>query len=77
MAIGKLQRSRLTFDLSAKVAHIGVPSIYKNIVFSETTEPIELKFHMGTPYDTRTEFCSNSLGHMTKMAPRPCMVKPF
>ena len=27
MAINKFQRSR-TFDLSAKVAHIGVPSIY-------------------------------------------------
>ena len=28
MAINKFQRSRLTFDLSAKAAHIGVPSIY-------------------------------------------------
>ena len=28
MAINKFKRSRLTFDLSAKVAHIGVPSIY-------------------------------------------------
>ena len=28
MAIIKLQRSRLTFDLSANVAHIGVPTIY-------------------------------------------------
>ena len=28
MAINKFQRSRLTFDLSAKVAHIGVPSTY-------------------------------------------------
>ena len=28
MAINKFQGSRLTFDLSAKVAHIGVPSIY-------------------------------------------------
>ena len=26
--INKFQRSRLTFDLSAKVAHIGVPSSY-------------------------------------------------
>ena len=49
MAIGKFQRSRLTFDFSAKVAHIGVPSIYLNIVFSETTQPIELKFYMETP----------------------------
>ena len=28
MTINKFQRSRLTFDPSAKVAHIGVPSIY-------------------------------------------------
>ena len=28
MAINKFQRSRLAFDLSAKAAHIGVPSIY-------------------------------------------------
>ena len=51
MPINKFQRSRLTFDLSAKVAHIGVPSTYLNIVFSQTTWPIEIKFHMATPYD--------------------------
>ena len=28
LAIIKFQRSRLTFDFSAKVAHIGVPSTY-------------------------------------------------
>ena len=28
MSINKFQRSRLTFDLSAKGAHIGVPSMY-------------------------------------------------
>ena len=44
MAINKCQRSRVTLDLSAKIAHIGVPSIYENIVFSETTRPIELNF---------------------------------
>ena len=49
--INKFQRSRLTFDFSAKVAHIGVPSTYKNIVFSQTTGPIEIKFRMITPYD--------------------------
>ena len=49
MTINKYQRSRLTFDLSAKVAHIGVPSIYLNIIFSETTRPIEFKFYMATP----------------------------
>ena len=28
MAINKFQRSRLTFDFSAKVSHIGVPSTH-------------------------------------------------
>ena len=51
MAINKFQRSRLTFEVSAKVAHIGVPSTYKNIVVSETTTPIDPKFHMKTPND--------------------------
>ena len=51
MAIKKFQRSRLTFDLSDKAALIGVPSIYKNIFFSETIGPIELKAHMMTPYN--------------------------
>ena len=51
MAVNKFQRSSLAFDLSAKVAHIGVLSIYWIIVFSETVRPIELKFPMKTPYD--------------------------
>ena len=32
MAINKFQRSRMTFDLSAKVSHIGVPSMYMTSV---------------------------------------------
>ena len=67
MAINKFQRSRLTFDLSAKAAHIGVPSININIVFSETIGPIELKFHMKTPYNE----LANCSGHVTKMADMP------
>ena len=58
MVINKFQRSRLTFALSAKVAHIVVPSIYKNIVFSQTIDPnspIELKFHVKTLYDKLVE----------------------
>ena len=51
MDINKFQKSRLPFEFSAKVAHIGVPSTFKNIVFSGTTGPIELKFHMKTPYE--------------------------
>ena len=42
MALNKFQRSSLTFALSAKVAHNVVPSIYQNIVFTQTIGPIEL-----------------------------------
>ena len=70
MAINKFQRSRLTFDLPAK-AHIGVPSIYKNIVFSETIRPIELKFHMKTPYNKLAKIYANWFGHMTKLFNMP------
>ena len=77
VSINKFQRSRLTFDLSAKVAHIGVPSTYLNIVFSETTRPIELKFHMTTPYDWLAKICTNCFGHMTKMATMPIYSKNY
>ena len=71
MAINKFQRSRLTFNFSAKVAHIGVPSTHQNIVFSETTRPFELKFHMKTPYDRLVKTYTKCTGHMTKMATTP------
>ena len=71
MAINKFQRSRLTFNFSAKVAHIGVPSTLQNIVSSETTRPFELKFHMKTPYDRLAKIYTNCTGHMTKMAAMP------
>ena len=45
-------------------------STFSNI-FSKTTGPIELKFHTETPYDRETTVCSNSPGHMTKMASTP------
>ena len=51
MALNKFQRSRLTFALSAKVAHTVVQSIYYILVFSQNIGPIELKFHVKTPYD--------------------------
>ena len=72
MAINKFQRSRLTFALSAKVAHIVVPSIYKNIVFSQTIGlKNELKFHVKTPYDKPAKLYTKYVGHMTKMATTP------
>ena len=71
MDINKFQRSRLTFALSATVAHTVVPSIYINIVFSQTIGPIELKFHVKTPYDKLAEICTKYFDHMTKMAATP------
>ena len=77
MAINKFQRSRLTFALSAKVAYIVVPSIYKNIVFSQTIGSIELKFHVKTPYDKSAKLYTKYVGHMTKMATTPIYGKNF
>ena len=71
MAINKFQRSMLTFNFSAKVAHIGVPSTHQNIVSSETTLPFELKFHMKTSHDRLAKIYTNCTGHMTKMAATP------
>ena len=71
MAINKFKRSRLTYDLSAKVAYIGVPSVYQNIVFSQTIGPIELKFHVKTPCDKLAKIFAKYFGHMTKMAATP------
>ena len=75
MAINKFQRSRLTFNFTAKVAHIGVPSTHQNIVSSATTRPFELKFHMKTPYDRLVKVYTNCTGHMTKMATTPIYCK--
>ena len=43
-------------------------STISNIFSSETTGPIEVKFHMEPPWDGGTKVCSNGPGHMTKMA---------
>ena len=77
MAINKFQRSRLTFAPSAKVAHIGVLSTYLNIVFSETSRPMEIKFHVTTPFDWLAKICTNCYGHMTKMATKPIYGKNY
>ena len=46
-------------------------STFSNIFSSETTGPIENKFHMEPPWDGETKVCSTSPGHMTKMAAMP------
>ena len=39
-----------------------------NILSSETTGPIKVKFHLQLLWDGGTKICSNGPGHMTKMA---------
>ena len=78
MAMNKFQRSRFTFDLSAKVAHIGDSHQHIKTVFSETTWPIELIFHMKTSYNSLAKIYTNCNGHMTRMATTPIYSKtPF
>ena len=62
MAINKFQRSMVTFNYSAKVAHIGVPLTHQNIVSSETAKPFALKFHMKTPYDRLVKIYTKCTG---------------
>ena len=69
MAINKCQRSRLTFQPRS-------PSIYHNIVFSQTIGAIELKFHVKTPYDKLVKIYTNHFGHMTKMSATSIYGKP-
>ena len=38
---------------------------------SETIRPIELEFHMKSPYDRLANMYTNCYGHMTKMDTRP------
>ena len=46
-------------------------STFSNIFSSETTGPIEAKFHVEPPWDGGTKVCSNSPVHKTKMADMP------
>ena len=41
------------------------------MVLSQIIGPIELKFHMKTPYDKLAKFYAKYFGHMTKMAVTP------
>ena len=46
-------------------------STFSNIFSSETTEPIEAKFHNGASLGWRNKSLLNGRGHMTKMAAMP------
>ena len=77
VSINKFQRSRLIFDLSAKVAYIGVKSTYQNIFFLDNWWPIETKIHMTTLKDWLAKTYTNCYGHMTNMATMPIYGKTF
>ena len=47
------------------------PPQCSNIFFSETAWPIKAKFYVEPPWVGGTKFCSQHLGHMTKMAATP------
>ena len=46
-------------------------STFSIIFLSETTGPIEAKFHMEPHWDGGTKVYSSGIGHMTKMAAKP------
>ena len=46
-------------------------STFSNIFSSESTGPIEAKFHVESPWDGGTKVCLNGPGHLTKMAAIP------
>ena len=50
-------------------------STNSNFFSLKTARPIEAKFHMGPPWDTRPKVYSNGPGHMTKMAAMPIYSK--
>ena len=68
VVINKFQMPTMTFQ---PIPLIGVPSIYENIVFSETNRPIELNFYMKTPYNKLAKINTKCSGHMTKMVDIP------
>ena len=68
MALIKIQRSTLTFLpwslILETLQHV-------KTYFSETIRPIELKFHVKSPYDRLANIFTNCSGHMTKMDTTP------
>ena len=52
-------------------------STFSNSFSSETTGPIEAKFHVEPPWDGEMKVYSNGPGHMTNMATVPIYGKPL
>ena len=57
--------------LRLSVYCLSVHRPYSLNISSETTGSIEVKFHMESPWNGGMKVCSNSPGHMTKMAAMP------
>ena len=53
----------------------GMLSTFSSIFSSETTGPIEAKFHVESHWDKGTKICSNGPAHMTKIAAMPIYIK--
>ena len=71
MAINKFQRSSWPLSFQPRSLILWSHQYYENIAFSQTIGPIELKFHVKTPYDKLAKICTKYIGHMTKMAATP------
>ena len=68
MAINKFQKVKVDLcPFSQGRSYCGPINILKHSS-SQTIGPIELKFHMKTPYDKSAKIYTKYLGHMTKMA---------
>ena len=57
--------------------HCHSDSTFSNFFSSKNTRPFAAKFHMESPWDVEMKRYSNVLGHMTKMASRPYILKIF
>ena len=53
------------------------PQRHFDVFSSETTGPIEAKFHVEPPWGGGTKICWNGLGQTTKMAAKPIYGKNF
>ena len=73
MKLYEYQRSGSFIDIGPNHSD----SIFLNFFSSMTTWPIEAKFYVESPWDEGTKACSNCLGHITKMATVPILVKSF
>ena len=66
--MNKFQRSRLTFQLRSLLLE---SHQYTKFSFLTNYGPIELKFHVKTPYEKLVKMYTRYFGHMAKMTATP------